>query len=61
MKATKITNVNHVVNHFHKQDLYRSTYTHMKATKITNVNLVVPYWLQYSPRPLFFYTQVPTD
>ena len=41
IKATKITNVNLVANHFLMQATWRNTSTQfMKATKITNVNLV---------------------
>ena len=42
MKAIKITNVNIVVNHFLKQEVWRNTSAEfMRTTKIRNVNLVV--------------------
>ena len=47
MKATKITNVNLVVNHFLKQELWRCIFTQfMMAIKITSVNLVVNHFLK---------------
>ena len=46
MKATKITNVNHVTNPFLKKGLWKNTFTQfMKATKIINVNLVENHFL----------------
>ena len=62
MKATKITNVNFVVNHLLKQEVWRNTSTQfIKATKIINVNFVANHlWLLlYSDYPFQYLDHFP--